>query len=214
MRVVIADDAPLIREGVARLLAEHGVDVIGQVGDADALLRTVRDLHPDVALVDIRMPPTHTDEGLRAAGEIRSRYPDTAVLVLSQHLEPDYALRLVEAEPERVGYLMKERVGRIEDLLDAVQRVAAGECVVDRAVVDELLTRRRRTDPLEALTSREREILGLMAEGRSNQGICGALWLSPKTVETHIRGAFAKLGIREAPEDNRRVLAVLAYLQR
>jgi DNA-binding NarL/FixJ family response regulator len=214
MRVVIADDAPLIREGVARLLAEHGVDVIGQVGDADALLRTVRDLHPDVALVDIRMPPTHTDEGLRAAGEIRSRYPDTAVLVLSQHLEPDYALRLVEAEPERVGYLMKERVGRIEDLLDAVQRVAAGECVVDRAVVDELLTRRRRTDPLEALTSREREILGLMAEGRSNQGICGALWLSPKTVETHIRGAFAKLGIREAPEENRRVLAVLAYLRR
>jgi DNA-binding NarL/FixJ family response regulator len=214
MRVVIADDAPLIREGVARLLAEHGVDVIGQVGDADALLRTVRDLHPDVALVDIRMPPTHTDEGLRAAGEIRSRYPDTAVLVLSQHLEPDYALRLVEAEPERVGYLMKERVGRIEELLDAVQRVAAGECVVDRAVVDELLPRRRRTDPLEALTSREREILGLMAEGRSNQGICGALWLSPKTVETHIRGAFAKLGIREAPEDNRRVLAVLAYLQR
>jgi DNA-binding NarL/FixJ family response regulator len=214
MRVVIADDAPLIREGVARLLAEHGVDVIGQVGDADALLRTVRDLHPDVALVDIRMPPTHTDEGLRAAGEIRSRYPDTSVLVLSQHLEPDYALRLVEAEPERVGYLMKERVGRIEELLDAVQRVAAGECVVDRAVVDELLTRRRRTDPLEALTSREREILGLMAEGRSNQGICGALWLSPKTVETHIRGAFAKLGIREAPEDNRRVLAVLAYLQR
>jgi len=214
MRVVIADDAPLIREGVARLLAEHGVDVIGQVGDADALLRTVRDLHPDVALVDIRMPPTHTDEGLRAAGEIRSRYPDTAVLVLSQHLEPDYALRLVEAEPERVGYLMKERVGRIEELVDAVQRVAAGECVVDRAVVDELLTRRRRTDPLEALTSREREILGLMAEGRSNQGICGALWLSPKTVETHIRGAFAKLGIREAPEDNRRVLAVLAYLQR
>jgi DNA-binding NarL/FixJ family response regulator len=214
MRVVIADDAPLIREGVARLLAEHGVDVIGQVGDADALLRTVRDLHPDVALVDIRMPPTHTDEGLRAAGEIRSRYPDTAVLVLSQHLEPDYALRLVEAEPERVGYLMKERVGRIEELLDAVQRVAAGECVVDRAVVYELLPRRRRPDPLEALTSREREILGLMAEGRSNQGICGALWLSPKTVETHIRGAFAKLGIREAPEDNRRVLAVLAYLQR
>jgi DNA-binding NarL/FixJ family response regulator len=214
MRVVIADDAPLIREGVARLLAEHGVDVIGQVGDADALLRTVRDLHPDVALVDIRMPPTHTDEGLRAAGEIRSRYPDTAVLVLSQHLEPDYALRLVEAEPERVGYLMKERVGRIEELLDAVQRVAAGECVVDRAAVYEVPPRHRRNDPLEALTSREREILGLMAEGRSNQGICGALWLSPKTVETHIRGAFAKLGIREAPEDNRRVLAVLAYLQR
>jgi DNA-binding NarL/FixJ family response regulator len=214
MRVVIADDAPLVREGVARLLTENGVDVVDQVGDADALLRSVRDLCPEIALVDIRMPPTHTDEGLRAAREIRSRYPGTAVLVLSQHLEPDYALQLVEEKPERVGYLMKERVGRIEQLLDAVQRVAAGECVVDRAVVDELLTRRRRTDPLDALTSREREILALMAEGRSNQGICGALWLSPKTVETHIRGAFAKLGIREAPEDNRRVLAVLAYLRR
>jgi DNA-binding NarL/FixJ family response regulator len=214
MRVVIADDAPLVREGVARLLTENGVDVVDQVGDADALLRSVRDLCPEIALVDIRMPPTHTDEGLRAAREIRSRYPGTAVLVLSQHLEPDYALQLVEEKPERVGYLMKERVGRIEQLLDAVQRVAAGECVVDRAVVDELLTRRRRTDPLDPLTSREREILALMAEGRSNQGISRALWLSPKTVETHIRGAFAKLGIREAPEDNRRVLAVLAYLRR
>jgi DNA-binding NarL/FixJ family response regulator len=214
MRVVIADDAPLIREGVARLLAENGVEIVDQVGDADALLRSVRDLHPDVALVDIRMPPTHTSEGLRAAREIRSRYPETAVLVLSQHLEPDYALQLVEAKPERVGYLMKERVGRVEQLLDAVRRVAAGECVVDRAVVDDLLARRRRVDPLEDLTPREREIVALMAEGRSNRGICRALWLSPKTVETHIRGAFAKLGIKEAPEDNRRVLAVLAYLRR
>jgi DNA-binding NarL/FixJ family response regulator len=214
VRVVIADDAPLIREGVARLLTENGVDVVDQVGDADALLMSVRDLRPDVALVDIRMPPTHTDEGLRAAHEIRSRFPGTAVVVLSQHLEPDYALKLVEEKPERVGYLMKERVGRVEQLLDAVQRVAAGECVVDRAVVDDLLTRRRRVDPIEELTLREREILALMAEGRSNQGICRTLWLSPKTVETHIRGAFAKLGIREAPEDNRRVLAVLAYLRR
>ena len=214
MRVVIADDAPLVREGVARLLTENGIDVVDQVGDADALLRSVRDLCPEIALVDIRMPPTHTDEGLRAARDIRSRYPGTAVLVLSQHLELDYALQLVEQKPERVGYLMKERVGRIEQLLDALQRVAMGECVVDRAVVDELLTRRRRTDPLDALTLREREILALMAEGRSNQGISHALWLSPKTVETHIRGAFAKLGIREAPEDNRRVLAVLAYLRR
>lgn len=214
MRVVIADDAPLVREGVARLLADNGVEVVDQMGDADALLRSVRDLHPDVALVDIRMPPTHTDEGLRAAREIRSRYPATAVLVLSQHLEPDYALQLVEAKPECVGYLMKERVGRIEQLLDAVRRVSAGECVVDRAVVDDLLARRRRVDPIDELTSREREILALMAEGRSNQGISRTLWLSPKTVETHIRGAFAKLGIREAPEDNRRVLAVLAYLRR
>jgi DNA-binding NarL/FixJ family response regulator len=214
MRVVIADDAPLIREGVARLLTESGVDVVDQVGDADALVASVRDLRPDVALVDIRMPPTHTDEGLRAAREIRSRYPSTAILVLSQHLEPDYALQLVEQKPAGIGYLMKERVGRIEQLLDAVERVAADECVVDRAVVDDLLARRRRVDPIEKLTSREREILALMAEGRSNQGICRALWLSPKTVETHIRGAFAKLGIREAPEDNRRVLAVLTYLRR
>jgi DNA-binding NarL/FixJ family response regulator len=214
MRVVIADDAPLIREGVARLLTENGVEVVDQVGDADAALASVRDLRPDVALVDIRMPPTHTDEGLHAAREIRSRYPGTAVLVLSQHLEPDYALQLFEEKPERVGYLMKERVGRIEQLLDAVQRVAAGECVLDRALVDELLARRRRVDPVEELTSREREIIALMAEGRSNQGICRTLWLSPKTVETHIRGAFAKLGIKEAPEDNRRVLAVLTYLRR
>jgi DNA-binding NarL/FixJ family response regulator len=214
MRVVIADDAPLIREGVARLLTENGIEVVDQVGDADAALASVRNLHPDVALVDIRMPPTHTDEGLRVAREIRSRHPGTAVLVLSQHLEPDYAMQLVEEKPAGVGYLMKERVGRVEQLFDAVERVAAGECVVDRAVVDELLARRRRVDPLEALTSREREILVLMAEGRSNQGICRALWLSPKTVETHIRGAFAKLGINAAPEDNRRVLAVLTYLRR
>ena len=214
MRVVIADDAPLIREGVARLLTENGVDVIDQVADGDALLRSVRDLHPDVALVDIRMPPTHTNEGLRAAREIRSHHPSTAVLVLSQHLEPSYALQLVEEQPDGVGYLMKERVGRIEQLLEGLRRVAAGECVVDRAVVDDLLARRRHVDPIEQLTSREREVLALMAEGRSNQGICRALGLSPKTVETHIRGAFAKLGIGEAPEDNRRVLAVLAYLQR
>jgi serine/threonine-protein kinase len=214
MRVVIADDAPLVREGVARLLVEHAVDVVDQVSDGEAVLRSVRDLRPDVALIDIRMPPTHTDEGLRAARAIRSGYPATAVLVLSQHLEPEYALQLVEEKPEGVGYLMKERVGRIEQLLDAVHRVAAGECVVDRAVVEELVSRRRRDDPLAELTRREREILGLMAEGRSNQGISRALWLSPKTVETHIRGAFTKLGIDEAPENNRRVLAVLTYLRR
>lgn len=214
MRLVIADDAVLVREGIAHLLIENGLEVVDQVGDADGLLASVRDARPDVALVDIRMPPTHTDEGLRAARDIRSRYPETAVLVLSQHLEPEYALRLVEERPEKVGYLLKERVGRVQQLLDAVERVAAGECVVDRAVVDELLARRRRVDPIAELTPREREILALMAEGRSNQGICRTLWLSPKTVETHIRGAFAKLGIREAPEDNRRVLAVLAYLRR
>jgi DNA-binding NarL/FixJ family response regulator len=214
MRVVIADDAPLIREGIATLLVEHDVDVVQQVDNADALLESVRALRPDVALIDIRMPPTHTDEGLRAAREIRAHHPDVAVLVLSQHLEPEYALRLLEERPAGAGYLLKERVGRVEQLLDALDRVAAGECVVDRAVVDELLARPRRADPIQELTPREREILALMAEGRSNQGICKALWLSPKTVETHIRGAFMKLGIAAAPEDNRRVLAVLAYLER
>jgi DNA-binding NarL/FixJ family response regulator len=214
MRIVIADDAVLVREGIAHLLMESGLEVVDQVGDADALLLSVRDTRPDIALVDIRMPPTHTDEGLHAAREIRSRYPETAVLVLSQYLEPDYALRLIEDRPEGVGYLMKERVGRVQQLIDAVQRVAAGECVVDRTVVDELLARRRRVDPMAELTPREREVVALMAEGRSNQGICQALWLSPKTIETHIRSAFAKLGIREAPADNRRVLAVLTYLRR
>jgi DNA-binding NarL/FixJ family response regulator len=214
VRVVIADDAPLIREGVARLLGDNGIEVVRQVGDADALLASVEDLRPDLALVDIRMPPTHTDEGVQAARAIRSRYPGTAVLLLSQQLEPEYALRLVKERPDHVGYLLKERVGRVEQLLDAVRRVSAGECVIDRAVVEELLARRRKTDPIDSLTTREREILALMAEGRSNQGISQALWLSPKTVETHIRGAFTKLGIREAPADNRRVLAVLAFLER
>jgi DNA-binding NarL/FixJ family response regulator len=213
MRIVIADDAPLIREGVARLLSESGLEVIAQVGDADALLASVRDERPDVALVDIRMPPTHTDEGLRAAQQIRSHYPETAVLVLSQHLEAAYALRLIEESPQGVGYLLKERIGRVEQLVDAVQRVAAGESVIDRAVVNELLANRR-ADPVAQLTPREREILALMAEGRSNQGICGALWLSPKTVEAHIRNVFAKLGITAAGQDNRRVLAVLTYLRR
>jgi DNA-binding NarL/FixJ family response regulator len=214
MRVVIADDDVLLREGVARLLTEAGIEVVAQVGDADSLLVAVRELAPDVALVDIRMPPTHTDEGLGAARTIRAQYRSTAVLVLSQHLEPEYAVRLVEEKPDGIGYLLKERVGRVQQLLDALQRVAAGECVVDRAVVDELIDHSRRADPIRELTPREREILALMAEGRSNQGICRALWLSPKTVETHIRAAFAKLGLSEAPEDNRRVLAVLAYLRR
>ena len=214
MRVVIADDAPLIREGVARLLSENDVEVVDQVGDGDTLLARVRDLRPDVALVDVRMPPTHTKEGLNAAREIRANHPATAVLVLSQNLEPEYALQLIEERPDHAGYLLKERVGHIEQLLDALHRVVAGECVVDRAVVDELLERSRRIDPIEELTPREREVLALIAEGRSNKGICRALWLSPKTVETHIRGTFTKLGIKDAPEDNRRVLAVLSYLQR
>jgi DNA-binding NarL/FixJ family response regulator len=213
VRVVIADDAALIREGVALLLAENGVEVAAQLADGEALLAGVREHHPDVALVDIRMPPTHTDEGLRAAAQIRAQHPDTAVLVLSQHLEPRYALRLIEENPTKVGYLLKERVGRIQQLLDALRRVAAGECVIDRDIVDELISRSRQPDPLDELTPREREILVLIAEGRSNQGICRALWLSPKTVESHIRNVFAKLDIQAAPDDNRRVLAVLAHLR-
>jgi DNA-binding NarL/FixJ family response regulator len=214
MRVVIADDAVLVREGVARLLAEAGHEVVDQVSDAEALLRSVRDRAPDVALVDIRMPPTYTDEGVRAAHEVRSSYAGTAVVVLSQHLDPTYALRLLDETPRGVGYLLKERVGRVQQLVDAMERVIAGECVIDRAVVDGLLETKRQVDPLAELTAREREVLALIAEGRSNQGICRTLWLSPKTVETHIRSVFAKLGIAEAPEDNRRVLAVLTYLRR
>jgi DNA-binding NarL/FixJ family response regulator len=210
---VIADDAALVREGVARLLAEAGLDVVGQASEAAELMLLVRDRRPDVAVVDIRMPPTNIDEGLVAAQEIRARYPETAVLVLSQHLEPRYAMRLLEEAPSGAGYLLKERVARADELVDAIRRVAAGECVVDRAVVDELLARQRRDDPLAELSDREREILELMAEGRSNQGICQTLWLSPKTVETHIRHLFMKLGLKDAPTDNRRVLAVLAYLR-
>lgn len=213
MRVVIADDAALIREGVALLLADHGVEVAAQLADADALMASVGDHHPDVALVDIRMPPTHTDEGLRAAAQIRAEHPGTAVLVLSQHLEPRYALRLIEENPAKVGYLLKERVGRVEQLLDAIRRVSSGECVIDRTIVDELINRSRQPDPLSELTPREREILALIAEGRSNQGICHALWLSPKTVESHIRSVLSKLDIPAAAQDNRRVLAVLAHLR-
>jgi DNA-binding NarL/FixJ family response regulator len=214
MRIVIADDAPLIRHGIAVLLTEAGLDVVSQAGDARALLTAIRDERPDVALIDIRMPPSFTDEGLRAAQEIRASHSDTAVVVLSQHLEAEYALRLIEETPGGVGYLLKERVGRVEQLVEAIRRVGAGEFVIDRAVVDELLADRRHADPVAELTSREQEILALMAEGRSNQGICGALWLSPKTVEAHIRNIFAKLGMAAAVEDNRRVLAVLTYLRR
>ena len=212
MRVVIADDAPLIREGIAALLGEHDVEVVQQVGDADALLESVRDVHPDVALIDIRMPPTHTDEGLRAAREIRASYPDVAVLVLSQELEPEYALRLVEERPSGAGYLLKERVSDVAVLTDALRRLCDGECVVDPTIVARLVRRAARTQ-VDELTGRERDVLALMAEGRSNTAIAGALFLSPKTVETHVRNIFAKFGLDESPDDHRRVLAVLAFLR-
>jgi DNA-binding NarL/FixJ family response regulator len=213
VRLVIADDSTLVREGLARLLGEAGFTIAGEAADAAQLLALVQEKHPDVAIVDIRMPPTHTHEGLVAAAEIRERNPETGVLVLSQHLEPRYAMRLLEQTPTRVGYLLKERIGRVEELREALHRIDAGECVVDRAVVDDLLEHERRNEPLAALSKREREILELIAQGRSNQGICEALWLSPKTVETHIHSLFRKLALEDVPQDNRRVLAALTFLR-
>ena len=213
MRVVIADDVMLMREGLARLLGDAGFEVVGKAADADELLRRVEATHPDVAVVDIRMPPTHTDEGLVAADTIRSAYPEVGVLVLSQYLESRYAMRLLETHPERVWYLLKERVSDIAVLADGIRRIAEGECVVDPTVVARLLDRGTRRGPLADLTEREREVLALMAEGHSNQGLSKLLFLSPKTVEAHIRHIFLKLGINETREYHRRVLAVLAYLR-
>jgi DNA-binding NarL/FixJ family response regulator len=212
VRVVIADDAMLIREGLARLLAEAGFEVVDTAKDADELLRRVASAQPDVAIVDIKMPPTHTDEGLVAADAIRASHPAVGVLVLSQYLESRYAVRLLEQHPERVGYLLKERVSDIAVLADALRRIAEGECVVDPTIIARLFGRRR-DGPLTQLTEREREVLALMAEGHSNTGICGKLFLSPKTVEAHIRHIFLKLALREAPDYHRRVLAVLTFLR-
>ena len=213
MRVVLADDEALLREGLARLLEERGVDVVGRVGDPAALLRSVESTRPDVAIVDIRMPPSHTDEGLVAAAEIRRRRPDVGVLVLSHYLESRYAMRLLEDAPERVGYLLKERVSDVVILADALRRITEGECVVDPTIVSRLMARRREHGPLDELTDREREVLTLIAEGHSNHAICQRLFLSPKTVEAHIRQIFLKLGLRESPEQHRRVLAVLTFLR-
>jgi DNA-binding NarL/FixJ family response regulator len=213
MRVVIADDAMLIREGTARLLEDAGVEVAGTAGDNHGLLQIVATEHPDVAIIDIKMPPTFTNEGLVAADQIRSSHPGVGVLVLSQYLEARYATRLLQDHPEALGYLLKERVSDISVLKDALQRIAEGECVLDPTIVARLLKRPRRPGPLDELTGREREVLALIAEGRSNQGIAETLVLSPKTVEAHVGRILAKLGIDEAPDYHRRVLAVLAFLR-
>ena len=214
MRVALADDAALFREGVARLLVDAGFEVVAKAGDAAELLATVRADPPDVVVVDIRMPPGFTTEGLDAAQEIRRTHPDVGVLVLSAHVEPHYALKLLDDDARGAGYLLKDRVADAAELADAVRRVAAGGLVIDPGVVATLVGRRRVDDPLETLSAREREVLAVMAEGRSNQAICERLFLSPKTVEAYVRSVFTKLGLQQGPDDNRRVLAVLAYLRR
>jgi len=213
IRIAIADDAILLREALASALTAAGFDVVGQATDADGLLGLIESERPDVAIVDVRMPPTHTTEGLEAARQIRLRYPGTAILVLSQYVETRYALELLRDDPAGIGYLLKDRVTKVADLADAVRRVAAGGSVIDPEVVSRLLGRPRAHSPLDELTPREHEILGLMAEGRSNQAIAGQLVLDPKTVEGHVSAIFGKLGLEPAAQDNRRVLAVLAYLR-
>jgi DNA-binding NarL/FixJ family response regulator len=213
MRVLIADDEALIRDGVARLLAEQGFEIVGTASDADQLLRRAAALRPDVALVDIRMPPNRTDDGLIAAQQIRAQLPGTAVLVLSQHLDSSYAMRLIEHHPRGVGYLLKERVSDIALLADAIRRVAEGESVVDPTIVSRVLHRARRAGRLDELSARELEVLALMAEGRSNHSICEQLFVSAKTVETHIRHIFNKLDLPDSPDDHRRVLAVITFLR-
>jgi len=213
VRVVIAEDSVLLREGLARVLGESGFEVVAQVGDATELRRAVRRTKPDVAIVDVRMPPTQTDEGAQAAKEIRTEHPDVAVLVLSNIVEARVALELFSERPEGFGYLLKDRVLEIDDFLESVRRVAGGGTAIDPEVVIQLVGRRRVHDPLEELTPREREVLGLMAEGRSNRGICEKLFVSPKTVETHVNSIFLKLNLAPAPDDHRRVLAVLAFLR-
>ena len=213
LRVVVADDSVLLREGVVRLLEENGFEAVGQAGDADDLIRKVKAHKPDVAVVDIRMPPTNTDDGLRAALEIRAELPDTGVLVLSQYVEEGYALDLVGESAGGVGYLLKDRVADVERFVDSVRRVAEGGSALDPEVVSQLVGRARRDDPLAELTPREREVLELMAEGRSNNAIAEHMIVTERAVEKHVTSIFSKLGLAPAPEDHRRVLAVLAFLR-
>jgi DNA-binding NarL/FixJ family response regulator len=214
MRVAVADDALLFRDGLVRVLRAHGFDVVAETNNAADLIRRVGGLRPDVVLVDLRMPPSHTDEGLQAAESIRRSHPDVGVVVLSQYVESAYAMRLLESGSSGRGYLLKDRIGDLTEFADAVRRVGAGGSAVDPAVIAALVSQPEQTaGPLDDLTPREREILGLMAEGRSNAGICERLVLSPRTVESHVRTIFHKLELPPAEDDHRRVLAVLTYLR-
>jgi DNA-binding NarL/FixJ family response regulator len=213
MRVVIADDSVLLREGIARLLEEAGFEIAGQAANADELMLKVRSYKPQVAVVDIRMPPTHTNEGLRAAQEIRAKHPGTGVLVLSQYVEPEYAMELLADSAEGVGYLLKDRVSDVTDFAAAVRRVGEGGSALDPAIVSQLVGRRRRDDPLGELTPREREVLELMAEGKSNKAIAETLVVTERAVEKHVTNIFGKLRLPASAQDHRRVLAVLAFLR-
>jgi DNA-binding NarL/FixJ family response regulator len=212
-RVAIAEDSLLVREGLGRILRDVGFDVVGAAARVEGLLDLVERERPDVALVDIRLPPSYSDEGLRAAAEIRTHFPAVALLVLSQYVETEYALRLLQGSERRVGYLLKDRILDADQLKDAIMRVVAGGVVVDPSLVAELLDRRRRGGPLDELTAREREVLGLMAEGLTDRGIAERLYVTPKTVETHARHIFQKLSLPESALDNKRVHAVLTHLR-
>ena len=213
MRVVLADDSVLLREGIARILTEEGFDVAGQAGNPDELMLKVRSYNPDVAIVDIRMPPTQTNEGLVAAKEIREKHPDTGVLVLSQYVEPEYAMELLSESAEGIGYLLKDRVADVKEFAASVRRVGEGGSALDPSVVSHLVGRRRADDPVDTLTPREREVLEYMAEGRSNSGIAERMVVTERAVEKHVTSIFGKLRLPAAPEDHRRVLAVLAFLR-
>jgi DNA-binding NarL/FixJ family response regulator len=213
LRVAIAEDSVLLREGIARLLGEAGFEIVGQSSTADDLLLKVRSYSPDVAIVDIRMPPSHTDEGLRAAKTIREQHPDVGVLVLSEYLEPAYAMELIADNAEGVGYLLKQRVSELDEFASAVRRVAEGGSALDPAIVTQLVGRRRSDDPVATLTPREREVLEQMAEGRTNQAIAERLVVTERAVEKHVTSIFAKLRLSATAEDHRRVLAVLAFLR-